>query len=342
MRVPAVLLAALATALAFAGCATRFESGPLSPIPRAPAAPGLPYAQVREYALASRPYLILLRFDGSNRRREPAVTMDVRNDTPTPVLLELSRARLRFIAAAEPGAVRELPVVAAGLGPVPRTIDLDSPGEPALELAPGEARTVWLAFAAPKPGAPGREASGGRMVVVLPVTAAGELAIPIHDNAASPDWSPRLTSAYGVRLGTSGRFFDDSRGRFNEVSLSVFSARGPLTASLVAGTFTLHERLRGGIAHAAGPLVGLDLALRPPGFALGLFAEGHHRWIDFDTGADEPDRNLFGGSVGLLLPLEAGIAPLASLRLGASFLFGDRTPYHVGYFAALDVRLFAN
>jgi hypothetical protein len=336
VRAPAVAVVALLFLFApTLGCATRFESGPLTPIPQAAAAPGLPYAQVRQYGLSSELHWIGLRFDGGDRRRHAAVTVDVRNDTTGPLLLELSRAHLRHQAS---GKLAAQPVVAAGFGDVPAAIDLESPGEPALELAPGASSTIWLAFA---PLSRKEAALGpGRVELVVPVTATGDVVVPLHDSTASPAWTPRLTSAFGLTMGTSASFFDNARGRFNQLELAAFVARGPLTASLTAGGFTLHERLRGGIAHASGPSLGVDLALRPLDFTAGLFASANYLGVDFDQSSGEPDRSLLGTTLGVVLPLEGGIAPAASLRLGYTYLWGDRSPYHGGLYASLNVRLF--
>jgi hypothetical protein len=317
-------------------CATRFESGPLFPIPRATPGPGLPYAQVRQYGQAAPFHVIWLRFDGE-RQRHVAVTIDVHNDTAGPLLLELSRAQLRHQGN---GQVATRNVVAAGFGDIPRAIDLDAPGEPALELEAQASRTIWLAFAPLPPGGPpGRV---GRVHVVVPVTAAGELSVQIHDDEASPDWTPVVTSAFGLNLGVGGSFFDNSRGRFNHVDGAVFVARGPVTGAATLGAFTLHERLRGGIAHASGPSLGVDLSFRPPDFAVGAFVAGNYLAVDFDQASGEPDRSLFGATIGLVCPLEGGIAPRAALRFGYTHLFGDKTPYHGGLFAALQARLFVD
>src|SRR5688500_10216514 len=108
VRAPAVFLL-LATTLIAPACATRFQSGPLRPIPRAVAAPGMPYAQVREFAVSTPFHWIYVSFAANRPRSELAVTVDVRNDTGAPLLLELSRARLRVEGSG--GKTSELRVV---------------------------------------------------------------------------------------------------------------------------------------------------------------------------------------------------------------------------------------
>lgn len=313
-------------------CGTRMARGPLDPIPRAPAQPGRPYMQVREWGRTLPVYVVWWSFDERAPPSHPAVAIDLRNDDQRPVVVDLARARYIWEFEGDRPEVRTAPVTAAGHGGIPGRIDRSAGGVKPLVLSPGERRTVWLAFSRPEGEA--AESSAPRRIwskLALPIAGATEVIVTLFETAPSPSWKPvarpstGITGALGAADGLEGGLWT-----FGEVS--VYDARGPIRIAVSGRTGAIYEPGMHG-ARKRQSTLGLELHLRPHSWVLGAFLAGQRAFID--TGS--ADRNPFGWSAGLVLAFESGPAPLGLVRFGylRSYLGIPRS-----LLAAVEVPLF--
>jgi hypothetical protein len=324
------------------GCATRLDRGPLAPIPQAVKKDGQPYAQAREYGRTRPLRWVLWSFDEVHGRSHPAVTVDFRNVTQTPVSIELARARIVYevygaesvISRARTSGVGNLPSTA------PRGVNLP----PALVLAPGAEKTVWLVFERP----PDRESPDGkaeaeghprtRTTLVIPVAAQGDLNVPLFETAASPKWSPverpaiNATFALGVR-----GFRKGGHSTYYEVGHSyshdAFSVGAQLGMALV-------NEPSSGAATRISRSLGLELRWRPPSWTTGAFASVYRMYVLRHDEQDLPRRKFSALSTGLDFPINGGLTPLASMRIAYMRVLGDVHLEH-GLLFALSVKMFS-
>src|SRR5688572_2906637 len=138
MSSPRALPALIVCLVMARGCGAFFSVGAFEPIPRGTSEQPL-YSQVRQLGL-SRVTATFPLDDGV----QTGVPLDLHNRGAQPIGIDLPAATI-VATPVEGGTALVLSVVGAGDGDLRPNVQLARP--PGIQLAPGQRRTIWLAFA---------------------------------------------------------------------------------------------------------------------------------------------------------------------------------------------------
>jgi hypothetical protein len=296
----------------------------------APAADVPAYAQVREIGLAR-----VLTFRSEERH---AVSVDLENRSSTPASLDLGATHLE-IAAADGSKRSVLRVAASGPGGLPGRVDLSPQPRPPVTLRPRRGTTLWLVFDAIEE-VPVRSRITLRLALV---NARAPLTVVLHDSTnASPlprwDFSRWNDSATTLtwRLMFQG-YGSDRAESIHPLWLGLWHSRRWLQMGLGAGVSSVYEHEQGLIRGALGYTLEASLGWRPPAWLPGIFAAGQLSHLSFRE-SDSPDRWSPAAVVGLEVPLNFSISPLAFVRIGYVHELDSRTPQRGGFSLSIDIR----
>jgi hypothetical protein len=314
--------------IALASCASAFHRTEIAPPARANLdATNAPYVQVRELAVSHK--VVPFHFIALSQH---AVTVDARNRSYAPVILDLANATLDIEHICNPTRAH-VPAVASGLGNLPERFDPEKATREPLTIGRDEDRTFWIVFER-------TETTSGclRVSLTLPTTNGAPIFVRVLDQAtASPIPSARHPGSFGLTIGIEEEDFggDADLVKFRE---GFWYARGAIKGGLTLEVGRLFERSPVGFQKASSLSAGFSLSWRPPLVTGGLFAEGHLTHATFENSAILGDRGWPDLSVGLEVPLQPGTLPVAFARLGYTHVFDDRTPYRDAFLFSIDVR----
>ncbi|MEA2701220.1 MAG: hypothetical protein QOI66_5491 [Myxococcales bacterium] len=305
-----LLVVAAATLTA---CSTGFRRAQLQPVAQIDSVDrpyvGRPYAQVREVGVVAWG-----RWFWSEDSSQTAVTVDLRNDSSSPLTIDVGSATINYQPLNGADAVQS-PAVAAGSGGLPALVNLANATPHPVTLAPGESQTLWIAFG--RIFWPGRS----RETLRLTTTAGEPIRVTLFDPTSDrPRWRFAPESRSGTTMRIESQFFGN-QGYGGTLGAGVWFVRGRFRLDLGYCFGLTYAQGVDGLARAFTVGFGPSLAWHPLRGASGIYGSGSFSFADFAQQSGVQDRNW---SPSVSIGIESGsqtVVPTMFYRLGYVHVF---------------------